>query len=194
MNLIKTILPAILLSFLFNCSGTKSLERNELKEIQLENVRKLVEGRSFKFLAEAAYPMQTYDVLQVTNALLRNTGNTGSRISLIGNGDHLTFKDEKAIAELPYFGEIRMGTTINQQKGGINFNSTPINFEILENERKKMLTVNFDIRSKTETFEIAMKIYPNKNAVMYVSSINRTSIRFDGKVLELLKEETKPNQ
>ena len=194
MKLIRIIFPIILFSLFLNCSGTKSIESNEIEEIQLENVRRLIASRSFKFLAETAYPMQTYDAMTVTNALLQNTGSYGGRISLIGNGDYLKLENDLAVAELPFFGEIRIGTTIDPQKGGIKFNNSPIDFEIIKNEKKKNLTVKFDIRSNSEVFEINIRVYPNKNAVLYISSINRTVIRYDGKISELLKEETQPNQ
>jgi hypothetical protein len=191
MNRWKTIvLLGMVLGLFWSCGGAKSAESIALKNLQFEALKTLVATKSFVFNAETAYPMQTYAVMQVTNALLRNTGNAPGRISLTGNGDYITIKGDTVQAELAYFGEVRIVSSMNSRDSGINFDGVPSTFDITENEKKQTLRLEFDIRAKTEPFSVIMQLYPNKRATVFINSINRTSIRYDGKLIEL--EETEP--
>lgn len=179
-----TILVLALLLF-WSCRSTKNDLVNNSKESQLIQLKELVASRSFKFKADTAYPMQTYDMMQVTNALLRNTGNTAGRISLMGNGDYITVKGDTVQAELAYFGERRMGFNIDPQDIGIHFEGNPSDYVVIENTKKKTLNIEFKTKSKTEQYDVIMSVYPSKSATVYISSTNRTSMRYDGEIVKL---------
>ena len=181
MKQLKTLtLLGMVLGLFWSCGGTKSAEAITLKKHQFEALKTLVATKSFVFNAETAYPMQSYDVMRVTSALLRNTGNTAGRISLMGNGDYIKVKGDTIQAELAYFGEVRIVTSLDPRDSGINFEGVPSTFEITENEKKQTLRLEFNIRAKTEPYSVIMQLYPNKNATVFINSMSRTSIRYDG--------------
>ena len=183
MNRWKTIvLLGMVIGLFWSCGGTKSAEAIALKTRQFEALKTLVSTKSFIFNAETAYPMQTYAVMKVTNVLLRNTGNAPGRISLRGNGDYITIKSDTVQAELPYFGELRVVSSMDPRDSGINFKGVPTTFDVAENEKKQTIRLEFDIRAKTEPFSVIMKLYPNKRATVFINCMNRTSIRYDGTI------------
>ncbi len=186
MNRWKTIvLLGLVLGLFWSCGGTKSAESIALKNRQFEALKTLVATKSFVFNAETAHPMQTYAVMQVTSALLRNTGNAPGRISLTGNWDYIKVKGNIVQAELAYFGEVRIVSSMNPRDSGINFEGVPSTFDITENEKKQTLAIAFDVKAKTEQFSVIMQLYPNKRVTVFINSVNRTSIRYDGRLKEL---------
>ena len=180
------ILIVVALSLIWSCGSSKNEETMVKKERQLNDLKELVNTKSFIFNAETANPMQTYAVMQVTNALLRNTGNTAGRIYLAGNGDYVKIMGDTVKAELSYFGESRVVTSVDPRDSGINFEGQPTNYKVSENEKKKTLTLEFDIKSKTDQYNVTMQLYPSQHAKIFVNSANRNSIRYDGKIEPLL--------
>ena len=176
------MLLGMVIGLFWSCGATKSAESIALKNRQFEALKTLVATKSFVFNAETAYPMQTFAVMQVTNALLRNTGNAPGRISLRGNGDYIKINGDNVQAELAYFGELRVVSSMDPSDSGINFKGVPSAFDVAENEKKQTIRLEFDIRAKTEPFSVIMQLYPNKRATIFVNSINRTSIRYDGTI------------
>jgi len=190
MNRLKNIvLLGMVLGLFWSCGGTKSAESIAFKNRQFETLKTLVATKSFVFNAETAYPMQSYDVMRVTSALLRNTGNAAGRISLIGNGDYIKVKGDTVQAELAYFGEVRFAGSMNPRDSGINFNGVPSTFDVSENDKKQMLRLEFNIKEKIESYEVIMHLYPNKHATVFINCMNRTSIRYDG-TLSAFEEST----
>lgn len=187
----KTIaLLGMVLGLLWSCGGTKSAKSIALKNRQFEELKTLVATKAFVFNAEAAYPTQTYAVMQVNSVLLRNTGNSPGRISLVGNGDYIKVKGDTVQAELAYFGELRVASSMNPQDSGINFEGAPSTFDITENEKKQTLRLEFNIKGEIDTYSVIMHLYSNKHATILINSMHRTSIRYDGKLIALEKSET----
>jgi len=188
------VLLGMVLGLLWSCGGTKSAEAIALKNRQFEELKTLVATKSFVFNAETAYPMQTHAVMQVNNALLRNTGNSTGRISLTGNGDFIKVKGDTIQAALAYFGEVRIVTSLDPRDAGINFKGVSATFDITENEKKQTLRLEFDIKAKTESFSVIMELYTNKRVTVFINSMNRASIRYDGKLKELDETATASRQ
>lgn len=184
------ILTCMALGLLWSCGSTKSAEAIALKNRRFEELKELVATKSFVITAETAYPMQTNAVMQVTSALLRNTGNTGSRISLTGNGDYIMVKGDSVQGELAYYGEVRMVSPLNPKDSGINFEGVPSRFDVTENEKKQLIKLEFDIKSSADQYSVIMELYPNKHVVVLINCMNRTSIRYDGKLSKPTEEET----
>jgi hypothetical protein len=185
----------LLVLFLFwSCGSSKNDMTDKTKEIQVNQLKELVTSGSFKFKAESAHPMQTYDVMRITNSILRNTGNTSGRISLMGNGDHITIENDTVHAELAYFGERRMAFSTDPKDNGIRFEGKPENYVVKENSKKKILNIEFKVKSNTEQYDVVMRVYPSKRATVYISSLNRTSIRYDGEIIRPEESEKVTNQ
>lgn len=189
----KTQVPYLFIGLifvlLFSCSSTESEAMKEAKIQQFNELKELVEDKSFKFIAETAHPMQTYAVTQVTNALLRNTGNSSGTIFLTGRGDYIKVMKDTVSAELSYFGEVRFVGSIDPSDSGINFDEESLNFTTTENEKKKTLNLEFDVNSKTDRYNVIMQIYPSKRTNVIINSSKRTSIRYGGKIVKLEEQE-----
>lgn len=182
------LIPLTLVLF-WSCSSSRDVGGSTSKESQLNELKELLATKSFKFVAETAHPMQTYAVTQVTNALLRNTGNTAGTIFLTGSGDYIKIAGDSVTAELSYFGELRLVSSIDHRDSGINFNAEHQNFMITETKKRKALNLEFDIGTKTDMYNIVMLIYPSKRANIVVNSSNRTSIRYSGEIVVLDEKE-----
>ena len=187
------ILLLVLLLF-WSCGSTKNDMASNSKEKQLVQLKELIATKSYKFNAETAHPMQTYAVTQVTNVLLRNTGSTAGRISLMGNGDYIKVQGDTVNAELAYFGERRMGFSTDPMDNGINFEGKPKKYEVTEHSKKKILNIEFETGSKSEQYNVVMRVFPSKRATVYISSINRTAIRYDGEIVKLEETDKTPKQ
>ncbi len=174
----------------WSCGTTKNAEAIALKSSQFETLKELVAGKSFEISVETAYPMNTYAVMQVTSALLRNTGNAPGRINVMGNGDFIKINGDTVQGELSYFGEVRNVGVYTPSESGINFDGEPNSYEVTENEKKQSIRVEFDIKSKLELYTVVMELYPNNKATVFINSMNRTSIRYDGTVKELEESDT----
>ena len=161
-----------------------------MKNSQFETLKELVAGKSFEISVATAYPMNTYAVIQVTSALLRNTGNAPGRINVMANGDYIKIKGDTIQGELSYFGEVRNVGVYNPSDSGISFEGAPTSYEVTENEKKQSIRLEIDIKSKLERFTVVMELYPNNKATVFINSMNRTSIRYDGTVKELVESET----
>lgn len=184
------VLTGMALGLLWSCGSTKSAEAITMKNQQFAALKELVATKSFVVAVESAYPLQTYAVMQVTNALLQNTGNTGSRIPLIGNGNYIKIKGDTVQAELAYYGEVRMVSSLNPRDSGINFEGVPSTFDVTENEKKQTIKLEFEIKSKSDQFSVIMQLYANKRAIVFINSMTRTSIRYEGKLNAFEEPET----
>ena len=72
----------ILLGLGWGCSSTQSAADIAIKAEQFEAMKALVATKSFTIDVKTAHPMQTQAVTQITNALLRNTGNNAGRLRI----------------------------------------------------------------------------------------------------------------
>lgn len=179
----KFIISKILILFLlFNCGGAKSEAELANKARAYEHLKSLVASQTFKFNAEASYPIQSNSVVNVTTALLRTTGSNGTRQDLTGNGDYIKILNDSVSGDLAYFGELRIADYTSVNNGGIEFSGEPLEYIVVEDDEKKDITVEFKVKNGNEQFEIIMVLFPNKSANVSVYSAYRTGIRYSGSI------------
>ncbi|BAO77310.1 DUF4251 domain-containing protein [Winogradskyella sp. PG-2] len=175
----------LVISFLLLLSCGSSKRSNAL-ELETFDAQKLLIGSGkFKFTAETAFSMQSNDVIDVTNALIRQTENANGRFSLSANNDYIIISLNKVKANLTYFGELRTAAYSDTRDTTIIFDQEPQAYKVNENEKKKTITLTFRIKNSTEQFNIKMLLFSNKTASVYIYSSNRTTIRYNGKVSSL---------
>jgi len=174
----------LFIGLMHGCSSTKKANAEAQRNRQFMGLKELVATNSFVFEAKTAYPMQSTAVMRVNNVLLRNTGNSAGRIDISGNGDFIEILNDSVQGQLPYFGEVRVVNSLDPNDSGINFNGTPTSYELIENEKKKNLRLEFDIKSKVEGYTVIMELYPSKRSTVFINCINRSPIRFDGIIKE----------
>lgn len=184
------ILTGFIVALLLGCSGAKNEANKELKAKQFDELKEFVSGNALHFKADYALPMQTFAVVQVTNALLRNTGNAAGRIYVARFGDYLKIQDGIVDGDFSYYGEIRIGRTLDPDDNAIIFKGEPKKYEVIENEKKNMVSIEFEINAESETFSVTLNIYPNKRAYVNVASAYRTSIQYQGFIGVLEEEES----
>ena len=161
----------LILSFsLFIClpslNAQTKAEKKALKEEAdlkgYENIQSLIDSNSYEFEAEWA------------------TTQGGKRINLIGNSGFLKVKDLKANASLPYFG---VAQSISYGgDGGIKFESDLKDYNVERVDKKKKLIIKGKTLNSRENFEIVLTVFQNGNASLFVSSLSRNGISYDGKV------------
>jgi hypothetical protein len=80
---------------------------------------------------------------------------------------------------------------LDPRDSGIIFKGETLSYEVFENDKKQILSVEFDIKGNSmELFSVIMQLYPNKRATIIINSPNRNSIRYDGRLNAL--DETEP--
>ncbi len=176
------ILKILILFLLFNCGGAKSEAELAKENRDYNNLKALVDTKAINFKAKASFPMQSNAVVNVTTALLRTTGSNGSRQDLTGNGDYIKVIKDSVSGDLAYFGELRVAGYASANDAGIKFNGEPINYVVLENDKKKDVTIKFKIKNRNEQFDVVMVLFPNKSANVSIYSANRTGIRYSGTI------------
>jgi hypothetical protein len=176
-NILLVLLLAVPL--MIGCGGTKSVEEIALKNRQFGELKELVASNSYAIDVKTAHPMQTYAVTQVTNSLMRNTGNNAGRIDVAGN--YINVLEDRVEGGLAYYGEVRIANTLDPRDNGIVFSGEPLSYEVFEDDKKQTLKVEFEIKGNSmELFSIIMELYPSKRASIMVNSPNRNSIRYEG--------------
>ena len=104
----------------------------------------------------------------------------GRRISLVGNPNHLKVNNNDTQAHLPYFG-VAQNVTYGGS-GAISFECELSDYEIKKNDKKKKIVVSFKAKDKSEQVNLTLTVYHSGSASLYVSSISRNGITYDGKV------------
>jgi hypothetical protein len=174
-----TFLIVVVITLILGCGSSKTEAELAAETKAYNDLKTIVESGAFEFKAEVLYPFQTIGVLQVTNKLLQNTGNTAARVNL-ATGYNLVIKNDSAIANLPYIGERRTGGSyFNDNNVGISFNDTVEDYSIKDS---KNINIEFSISDKAESYNITMKLYMDKSAEVNVNSSHRTSVRYRGTI------------
>ena len=182
----KTRILTLFAVLLFFCCGSSKTEAELAAEANAYNdLKSLVAKKNLKFDAEVAYPFQTNDVITVTNALMRQTENANGRFSLSANEDYLEIRQDSSEAKLSYFGELRNASYADSRDTAIEFDNVVEEFNVLENDKKKTITISYKVRNETEQFNVKMLLFPNGKANVAIYGSNRTTIRYNGSIEDI---------
>jgi len=141
-----------------------------------------VNNRSFEIESNFAMPMNTAAVNAVLNSGILGPGNNSNQISLIGTPNYLRIEGDSIEANLPYFGERRMGGGYNSRDAGITIDGLLKDYRV--ETKRGMYIIRFDARDTqgNEMYSFTLNLSPNQNANMSVNSTQRTNIQFRGRV------------
>jgi hypothetical protein len=92
----------------------------------------------------------------------------------------LTVNDKKVVCDLPYFGEAHTASLAND--GGIKFSSS--NYIIEKKQVKKGWSFVIKPKDNTDVKECTLNIYESGTANLVVVSNSRSTISYDGKIIE----------
>ncbi len=166
---------------ILSCGSSK----NEVTSNNIDEIRAIVNARTFKFQANFAYPLQSNDVILATNALMRGSQNMGGQINLSGNGDFLMLKGELTEGNLSYFGEMRNVGYNDIADNSIIFSGPFSDYKIEEKGKGDKTIVQFDANNPVEQFRIRMVVFNNYKSNLIIYGSNRTAIRYTGVIVPL---------
>lgn len=169
-----TLLVTFICCCLIGCSATKVPSQEALNEL-----KSLVEGKSFEFTANWANPMATQSMNAIANSGLLPPGSNASRINLIGNANFLKVMGDSVAANLPYFGERQLGGGYGTATG-IEFNTKPSSYSERYDAEKYNYQIRFNANNNTEQYTVVLNIFASKSASVSITSSDRLSIRYDG--------------
>ena len=171
---IFTLLTLIIL--LFSCKSVK----NSMTSQELESLKAITKKDTITIESNWAYPQNPS---LIYNTGLLPIGSGGGNINLIGNANHFKIIKDSLSISLPYFGERQMGAGYNTDKAGINFNGKPMTFKSTFNSKKNIHEYFFELKNRTENFQINLIIHSNLNTDIRINTNQRTSISYRGKIL-----------
>ncbi|MGG6231358.1 DUF4251 domain-containing protein [Tenacibaculum sp. SDUM215027] len=166
---------------LFSCASSKNVTQAEI-----DNLNALVESKTFEIEAEWAEPMVTNSMAQIANAGMLPAGSSAGSINLVGNSNFFRMKKDTVAAYLPFFGERQMGGSYGGTDIGIEFEGIPENLVVSE-DKENSYKISFEIKdknTKTENYNVIVRVYPSLSSTIYVNSTQKSSIRYRGKVVK----------
>ena len=160
----------ILFSTLSAYSQGERKNKKIIRQEEFKEIKSLIEGRVFKFVGERAYPlgMQPMD--------------------LFSNPNYLLVNDTIAHSEMPFFGRAYVAP-YNNEETGMHFEGKMEEISFKVNDKKLIARLEFKVRDKADVFRVAIEAGYGGDATMYISSNNKSSISYQGTVMEVKKEE-----
>lgn len=141
---------------------------------------KMVSEKQMEIRALWAQPMASQGLTSIANAGLLPPGSTASRIDVSSSGGYLRIVGDSVMADLPYYGERRMGGGYNTRDVGVKFNGVPEEFSSEYITKSEGYTIKFNINNGTEVFQVVAQLFPNQNALLTIASSHRTNIWYQG--------------
>lgn len=112
----------------------------------------------------------------------------GNRINLIGNPNHIRFEGDSVDVYLPYFGVRQLGGGYGSSGGGIIYEGTAENLEIVENPERQNIVLKFRGQQENEDLQFFITLFPNGRTFTNVSSSQRDAISYQGTLRRILDE------
>lgn len=159
------LLLAVVLLFM-SCGGgrnTSNLDVSEYQELEM-----VVDKKLFAVEHNWANPLN------------------GARVDLLTNANYIRFKGDEVKVYLPYYGVRHSGGAYDSE-GGILYEGPLNNLEIEENLGSS-ITMKFEGENGTEDLEFLLTLYPGGNVITNVSSSERQSISYQGRMKEMPEE------
>ena len=161
----------------------KSLDSNTL--VSAQKMSALVESGSYEVTLDFANPMAS---TELNTLRLLSPDNTGNRMDISGNVNHIKYSEDSLDVRLSYYGTRFSGVTDISGGGGIVFKGKPENYKTSFNEKKQRTTISFGIRERAESYDVIIEVYPSSKAFLSINSSQRSSITYDGSISELVEE------
>jgi hypothetical protein len=150
---------------------------------------KMVNEKQMEVRVLWAQPMASQGLNSIANAGLLPPGSTASRIDVSSSRGYLRMVGDTVMADLPYYGERRMGGGYNTRDVGIKFKGVPEEFTSEPMTKSDGYTLKFNINNGTEVFQVMAQLYPNQNALLTIASSHRTNIWYQGNLYPYEKKD-----
>jgi hypothetical protein len=161
----KKLILILVLIFGFNLQS-HSQTKKEKKEIQSEK-----EYQEIKELVNTK--MYVFDATWISTK-------RGYRINISGGSNNLAVVQDSTKAAMQFFGEV---TSIRfSGDEGVSFNNKMENYQVKFNDKKRRIIVSYNVRNKSETYDVYMSINKTGYTFVDVNSNNKSSVTYDGNV------------
>ena len=107
----------------------------------------------------------------------------GSRINLIGNSNHIRFKNDSVDVYLPFFGVRHSGGGYGSE-GAIVYKGPMENLKIEERPERGRIKLFFEGQHDTEVLSFDVTVFPGGNTSTSVGSSQRDRMGYDGHIVE----------
>lgn len=161
-KLLLLTLAMFLLPVVTHSVAGQDQTRSERRQDQYLKTAELVESGNFTFRAQRAYPL------------------SGKTVDLTTNPGHIEVTDEKAEADLPFFG--RAYNIEYGGRGGIEFSGEIENEEISKHPEKREIIYSFEV-SDNGLHRVTMDIGYDGNTTVSVLSHERSHISYHGNIM-----------
>ena len=168
----KLVYTTLTLVFFAGClhAQTSKKEAKELKkQAQYEQITRLVDERQFEFIGRKANTQK------------------GRQVDLTTNPNFVRIHGENAHGDMPYFGRA-FSDGYSTSGGGINFDGPMDNLDIQKNDKKRRITMKFNVRGSDDAYKCTINISGMESASLYVNSNKKQGITFTG-IIKPLEEE-----
>ncbi|WP_027136430.1 DUF4251 domain-containing protein [Gaetbulibacter saemankumensis] len=183
MKVLNNIIVLVLFTIIVSCGTSKTTATPE----QIAALEEMVNNKEFRIESDWAYPQTTAALQRVMNSGLMNPGSSSGAVNLIGNPNFLKVSKDSVTSFLPYFGERQMNVSYGGRDSGIEFNGEMSDYKA-EKSKNGGYKISFTAQSHSESFNVFIELFPNKNASMNLNGNSRFPIRYSG---NLVTEEDK---
>jgi hypothetical protein len=157
------LIPILLFAFIqVKAQEEVKKSKQELKLEKQKQVEEMVNSKTFIFEGTNAY------------------SEGGKSVNITSGPNMVYFSPDRIKSDLPFFGQARSASAGYGTPGGYKFEGKPDEFTI-ENA-KKGYSLKAVVKTVNETFTLNMSIGTDGNANLYVYSINRSSMRYNGEI------------
>ena len=148
---------------------------NVIAQTDKATTKKIVDAKSYVFVATSAIPLNTIDI---SNVMSKMNGNiNGGTINLTGNNYDLKIMPDSIISFLPYYGR-SFTAPIGSVDSGIKFTSIDFTYEAVKTKKNWQVTIF--IKDNKDSPKLNLYIGEGGYASLSVITNNKQSITYNG--------------
>ena len=157
------LFPALLLFMVHTSLAQESKKdaKAQQREVQYQDVLYLLKSKEYEFIGRKANPQK------------------GPLIDLTTRSNFLRIDNNNAAADMPYFGRAYSGG-YSSSDGGIKFDGIMENYQLIQNDKKKKVTVKFKVKGEGDVYNCTLSLSGKENASLSVLSNNKQGINYTG--------------
>lgn len=173
---------AVVLVLLFTALSFSNTTAQEKSKKQLKEEQKLEKQKQIDLLVNSKeFIFETTRVMPQSGRSINLTTNYIAE-----------FHPELIKADLPFFGRGYSGIGYGGNDAGIKFDGKPTVYSI--EKKKKNYVIKADVRGESDSYSIMLLVYFEGSATLSVNSNNRSSISYDGDIMEFKKNNDLENK
>ena len=155
---------AIILILVAQGCASSDAQKSSKKAEEYKKITALIEGGKYKFHVKSASP-------------------TGARTVQTSSGYAMSVNEGVFKAYLPYFGRAYQASYGGD--GGVEFDGEAEELEITKIEKKRLISVEFKIRSEFDLYTVHLEAGSGGFGTLYITSQKRQAISYSGTISAL---------